>query len=596
MVKFRDFDIYSSPFTYSITFKVKMFKTKTGACCSLIFFLLLSLSAFFFFSKYSDTTAPRVMIKKETQKNYPKINLHGQKAIPAGILLSSDKMLHSSESSKYFTGFFTKYERKINKTTGKEETIVKGTQKVINAFHTISGEEDIDESIIVSGAYNYYKTGFISGPEDLSDNEFWTIEGSEKSLPYSYITLAIYPCSLPDSSHCAPIQSLSEYDFSLSVAHLTYKLDKKKNPIFRLYEYDVLSIALNPSAFAKSEINMKKIIILDEDRDFVQPRLNSEFYNLGKIDSYSKFRPLDIYCTPTSITNGTCVPYGTVTFKSGNEVHTVLRIYPKLFSSLSELGGFGDLIFILLGFFVYLFNQSQLDKYVQKLTPSIDSLGKYGKRKEMSKKEKKNLEKIFLKKKMSSIDLMTTTTMFEGFCLALMDQPYEETLDLIPLIEKVSGNRTEDIDPKTALKKVLNSKPKNDLERIIKKKIEELIIFDPMETGRGENVNDGLMDMIDLDSFEERKQRKKGKRGKKSGKRKNTRRKKKRKKEIENKIQKKMRRVKRKNNKKKNSSRKSPNMNTFHNIKNVRSKNDERQEKIMLYRNKMIRIKKKESN
>lgn len=260
----------------------------------------------------------------------------------------------------------------------------------------------------------------------------------------------------------------------------------------------MLSVSLNPVTFTKHEIIMKEVQIMDEDKDFVKPRLNSKFYNPEKFESYSKYRPLGIHCTSASIQDGTCIPYGTITIKSGNEVHTILRVYPKLFSSLSELGGFGGLIFILLNFLVYFINKFQMEKYIKKSVPNIDSLGKYGRdyEKELDKEE---IEKKILEEKMSSFEIMTTTTTFEGFCLAVLDQnSYEESLNLIPYLERISGKEEEKIDPQFALEQVLKSQPKNELEKLIKEKIEELI--KPFAKGKDDG-EEGFNDEIDIFNF-----------------------------------------------------------------------------------------------
>lgn len=499
---FRDLDIFSQSFTYSLTSKKKEFQTKTGALFSLLFVVVLSLGAYFYISKYTDTTSPRVTIIKEAQNIYPKINLHSEQIIPGATLQSRANMLHVSELNKYLTGIITKFERKMNEKTGKVETLVKGTQKIVNAVETIAGEGNFEENISDSGASRYFTGGFIYSPEDMSDNEFWTIEGNEKSLPYSFITFTLYPCSLPDPTQCAPIESVIEYDYSFALTSLSYKIKEKKNPIFRLFEYDILSAALNPVAFTKNDIIMKKIRIMDEDTDFVKPRLNSEIHNVGKIESYSKFRSLGVYCSSASIQEGTCVPYTTITIKSGNEVHTVLRVYPKLFNSLSELGGFSDLITIFLSFVVYLFNRSQLEKFTLKsAVPSIESLGKY-KRVQKEKMSEGEVEKKLLKEKMSSFDVMKTTTMFEGFCSALMDQSYEESLNLIPFIERISGNNQEKIDPEIAIEHVLKSEPKNQLEHSIKVKLELLINPNIIKECEEKEEPDHDFEMFNLDSPE----------------------------------------------------------------------------------------------
>lgn len=168
--KFHDLDMFGEPFAYNVTQKISAFQTKTGAFFSVIFIALLSLFAYFFFSEYTDTTAPRIIIRKETLNTYPKINLSEEKFIAAAFMQSQTKMLHVSELDKYLTGFVTKYEQRINEQTGKVETVVKATQKIIDSRLTQNGEDDLRGELDKAGALSYYDRGLVYAPEDTGSS------------------------------------------------------------------------------------------------------------------------------------------------------------------------------------------------------------------------------------------------------------------------------------------------------------------------------------------------------------------------------------------------------------------------------------------
>lgn len=109
-----------------------------------------------------------------------------------------------------------------------------------------------------------------------------------------------------------------------------------------------------------------------------------------------------------------------------------------------------------------------------------------------------------MKEKMSSFDLMEITTMFEGFCSSVLDNPYpcDEALYLLPYLECVSGSKAEEIDPQVALEHVLKTQPKNELENLIQKKIKELVKNCSIEDddGEEEKIDEEDIDVFNFDS------------------------------------------------------------------------------------------------
>lgn len=497
-------DIFGQPFAFNVTQERRKYRTNTGAFVTIVCVILTSLGAYIFFSDYLETTSPRVTISSEFLNNYPEIRTFDHSFIPFLSFFSNSGSLPISELSKYVTISVSKIELQLDPLTSQPAMVVKASQNFVNARNAklSSNKEDFENFLEASGAKGLYDGDFLLSPEDMLDEDFWTIQGSANYLPFTFITLNIFPCSLPDPTQCAPIEDLIQYEVKLSVVFNSYKLDVKHNPVYRLFTFESLVAALNPAAFTVGQVIFKRVEILNEDLDFAKPDVASNFFSIGKAKSHAKFRPGNVYCDTATILAGLCAPYNQILIKSGHEVETVLRLYPKLFGMISELGGFGDLIFIFLGFFYFFYNDYFMKKFVQKnffrgKTEHIEKVKNHAKK--LDEEALKKLKDEYMEEKTSGVEILRKSTQFEGLTLATLDPYYRKTLELIPLLERLKDKRfsqRKKVAPEDALAKVLSSKPKNMVQELIKKKVSSLMKSEETRVG---SRNENKIEVFDLD-------------------------------------------------------------------------------------------------
>lgn len=477
MGNFKSLDIFGQNFAFNVNKEEKKYKTNTGALVSIICIVMTSLGAYIFTTDYSDTTSPRVTLSSEFLNSYPKIDAHASNFVPVVAAFNRTGLLQSSEFHKFTTPIASKIEFKSNPETGAPELAVVASQKMINCKDADLDEDDIEETVEKSGASDLYHKGYLLCPENMGDNNFWTIQGSADYMPYSYISLDFFPCSLPDPSQCAKMEEVVQYQLDLTMSYNTYKLDQKENPIQRLFAFEKLISAFNPASTNVGHMTFKTIRIMDEDKDFVKPKLNTQFYSFGEIKAHSTYRPGNLYCDAASILKEICPPYITIQIKSGHEVETVLRVYPKLFSMISELGGFGDLIFILIGFLYFSFNSFYFNRYYERRISNkeIDKALLRIRKGDLTKENLKQGKRDYQKKKLSSFNIMKNTAKAEGISLVMLDPAYRKVLETIPLLEHLKQPEEEEISFEAAMKAVIKSHPENDLQKRIKKRLEFLM-------------------------------------------------------------------------------------------------------------------------
>ena len=107
----------------------------------------------------------------------------------------------------------------------------------------------------------------------------------------------------------------------------------------------------------KVTYHLQKNLIWDNDIDFWGYRKRFEFVDIDRITTTTGTRLTQAtHCSEAQIDAGLCEPYLILEQRSSRNELDIRRHYNKLVSSLSEVGGFGDLIFILLGFFYGIWN------------------------------------------------------------------------------------------------------------------------------------------------------------------------------------------------------------------------------------------------
>lgn len=518
MNRLQNLDIFGQKYSLNVSNKTERFRTSVGAFVSIITIILTILGFYIFSSNFRDTENPRVTISSELSNNFPKIVLRDQNFLPFFIMSGENNfIINSTIVEKYFTIIAERMEFVIDPATETLQIKKIAQQKIIDCREANLGEKNMTKFLEDSGSTFIHQMGFVFCPEELTNKEFWSVEGSANSFPFSFIQIKFYPCSLPDASKCASEDDMISMTIIMSITHDTYNLKDKDNPTKRLYSTENIIFGLNPSMSSIGTVRFKTYEVLDEDRDFFQPGLTKSFHSLGEIKTYSQLRQKVMYCSEEDIQSLTCTPYSDIRIRSGSEVVTVLRVYPKLFSTISEMGGFGDLIFIIIGFFYSFYNTFLFTRYIGNSTVWRNPKGKEKLRiyKDMTieENELRKLRMRFFQDQMNGVDMMQNTAMLKGFFMASFSPSYTKVMETIPLLRiymSQSQQKASSEIPKTeedelsldeAIKDVLGKEPVNEMEKIVKASLVKFLKDDGNKMKAKTKVNHSPMKKIGAGSL-----------------------------------------------------------------------------------------------
>ena len=213
------------------------------------------------------------------------------------------------------------------------------------------------------------------------------LQGSKLSLPYTSHDFLIYPCSLPDPAQCASLEELSAFQIGLVQLVKVAKYSQKADP---------LKPALDPDTIFYVDISTRTQItnfykmnqIYDDDIGIVGERLTQEYIDTDKTTTVTGSRlTQSVHCTKQQIATGFCEYYTKIINRSSNEKMVIERRYKQFFGVISEIGGFNDLIIIILWAVYFFYNSYSYKKMIRSQLDA--SLSGFGGRKESSKE---NLE------------------------------------------------------------------------------------------------------------------------------------------------------------------------------------------------------------
>ena len=343
--KISKFDIFGQPFAFNAHKSSATYTTVTGGLITIIWVALVSVVSYVIFAEYLDTTKPVVSVNRIRREKPALIDFNKYKTGLANILFDGKRFLTFEESKKYFT-FGGKYIKRYKKGTRIAEEIKQ--RKIFNCF-----EEDVFKSAAkeltqVDSKINY--TAIFSDSMicvNLNKTQL-QIEGDKTHLPFTWNTIDIYPCSLPNPRQCASPQELSAVQVGFVNMVKVAKYRDKKEP---------LETALDVDSFFYVDIASKSLMkmfqkinyIYDDSIGLVGERLVHTFVDSDKIKVVTGTRyTRSIYCSQQQIEDGQCEPYMEVAQRSSNEKMVIQRRYKMLFGVVSEIGGFNDLIIITL--------------------------------------------------------------------------------------------------------------------------------------------------------------------------------------------------------------------------------------------------------
>lgn len=509
-------DSFGEAFAFNVSKGVSRFQTNCGAVITFICFAITFLALYIFTAEYLETEKPKVTISSETSNIYPKINLIKNEFMPILVFVNNNQLVPASMMAKFATIVMTKvtYEADpANPTKGKITPY--GNINFVDCRSSKIEKGVIDRAVKESGTQIFYDFGFTLCPETMKDDKFWEVEGAGTNLPYAHILLRFYPCSLPDSTQCATLPELLTMETRFSTLSRTYKLSEKENPIKTLYFGDRLIFGFNQNTNQQFYLGMKKVQIFNEDKDFADAKLHTEFFAMDDTYSFSKYRDGSIHCLPTALLTGTCPSYVDILLKSGSKIETVSRIYPKLFNTISELGGFSDLVFLIAGFAYAFYNSHYYNKWLKKKLLSKkdqETCQKFAKKfnRNVSQEKFKEAAEEFIEGEMSGIDLVKSKNISEAICASMSPQ-HARVFSVLPFLKKFDTERKKEMiraksmSLKDCIAHVLRQEADNEFELLIRNEISRLFGGNPYEEkvqvvdlnenydeGTGQGESDGI--------------------------------------------------------------------------------------------------------
>ena len=212
---------------------------------------------------------------------------------------------------------------------------------------------------------------------DLRELKDKFIAGKNRKLGLEFSPrLAIYPCSLPNKTRCAPSKDLLGAKLLFYSTSKSFNSSNKKEPV--AWSTRIRMIGVDPRLRKTKKFDVKLNRIEDETYFFSQPKLKEEYVTLHESDADVMMRPGNqIHCSEREVLKGVtgrCHEYASLNYKASDEVLKIRRSYPKLTSVLGELGGFLKLVSTVVFFFYSFYNGWSLRGEISRRLYEVKSL------------------------------------------------------------------------------------------------------------------------------------------------------------------------------------------------------------------------------
>ena len=363
--KLRSLDAFGQTLKLNTHEGSPTFNTIPGGLLSILWVALVLMVAYIMFADFLDTSKPVVSVNKIRLTQPLRINFTEHQAGAVYILFDGQKFLTVEEAKRFVT-----LDGKFFKTTKNDQNVVNQVvnKNMVGCSETDSesakglldaGLSDIDSKV------NYTALFYDSIYCPVLGDEHMYIDGDRFNLPFATNSDYIYPCSLPDPSQCASIQELSSLQVGLIQMVKVAKYKEKKEPLELALDADSF-FYLDIVSRTKMTLFYKMNYIYDDDNGFIGNKLAHTFMDVNKIGSVAGSRlSLSTHCTKQQIQEGACEPYMEIIMRSGYEKMIIERRYKKFFRTISEVGGFNDLIHITLWAVYFLYNSYAFKRFLK---------------------------------------------------------------------------------------------------------------------------------------------------------------------------------------------------------------------------------------
>ena len=334
-------------------------QTTIGGITTFILIIIVAGVAINLLSKAFDNTNVEVSISTQYSEFFPRYDIIEAGFFPTLVVSvgGKDGLLISPDSlDRYITVEMETVEIRAPSTPGNLRN------KAIRTIHFKPCSQIQDK---YKEKYYHQQNSTRTFTENLSlcpdfqgDYSNFFVSGNMINPPRNDIWLRIYPCTLADSTQCAPLQEIALMGILITLPKVNFEPANYDNPYVILPD-STFQVLIQPSTYKVYQMSFKNTKIYDDAYDFFEKTEQDQYQ---EIDStiYNAFDrnlpglPL-LDCTGQTSLRDTCYPYVMVSMTSGGQTQVTVRTYNKILEALGEIGGFWDLTVLMAGLLLGLF-------------------------------------------------------------------------------------------------------------------------------------------------------------------------------------------------------------------------------------------------
>ena len=309
----KNLDIMGEKFQFNYERQGGKYQTKVGGCVSIIV-ATLSLAFLMFISRqYFDTSSPVVTTTRELSSSQS-FNIVG-KDLFSGIALAAFSDTLESQFSNYITMRFQLLQKSFDPRTNTTKT------EPLKTIRYISCSQNKDQFVI-----NLLKKMI----EDVNLEQFLcpvfkevgnnvTLSSDPQNFKSTYLSLKVYPCSLPDRSQCSPIQQGQSLRLIVPRVSKLVAPSNSENPVAFHWKISSFVVDISRKRLHGEILQLNRIT---DDRSFLQkPTVKTEYGLFQEFTTDSWERDFhQQHCTDAMIDSGECEEYFELVYEMDNEV------------------------------------------------------------------------------------------------------------------------------------------------------------------------------------------------------------------------------------------------------------------------------------
>ena len=364
-------DVFSQPFSFRAGHHSKQFQTKVGGVITIIGGTLFAILSVWTLWKLRNSTDPIISEYDFKLQNPPPLNLSALNATTA-FWIATDTKIYTNWSD--FSRFFTIKRTYVTTRRDPEGRSIEEKSKNIEMRPCRETHQPLIDKVIEYHIKNPHIAQlslikimmdaiFCGVPDDQVDQ----VEGGQQSPTYTRFETTFYPCSLRDPSKCASFREMAQIKIFSSYLTKVANYSDKAEPLSHVFYDHGTEFYIKPQSKTRMVHFLKKNSIFDNKHDFFGEMFKDSFMDVSAMKATTGTRPsARLYCSESQIdVEGGCDPYFVHIARSADTRTEIYREYPKIFSSISEIGGYTDLIIYVFWSFYFFYNKSQYHLWVK---------------------------------------------------------------------------------------------------------------------------------------------------------------------------------------------------------------------------------------